>query len=62
MGWGGSFASFLPRVEACGRYTQESLAIPSSLCTFPCRVGVTFQGPGCRLKTGKVPLGTEEGV
>lgn len=40
-----------------GRHTQESLAISSSLAPPPCRVAVTFQGPGCRLETGKVPLG-----
>lgn len=48
---GAGFASFLPWVEP----------LPSlrAWCPFPCRVGATFQGPGCIHGTGKAPLGNQ---
>lgn len=53
---GAGFASFLPRVgPAAG--TPEA----SSLVSLPCRVGATLQGPDCRHRTGKDPLGRQEG-
>ncbi|KAK1344651.1 hypothetical protein QTO34_013349 [Cnephaeus nilssonii] len=54
--WKGWLCLLPSRGRACSRHTQEPPAIPSNLVSLPCRVGATFLGPDCRLRTARILL------
>lgn len=54
---GAGFASFLPRIGPAAGTSKAPFFV-----SLPCRVGATLQGPDCRHRTGKEPLGRQRKV